>query len=141
MLNISVLEVSPDELENSPELRSLVADFKEEFVQAYDECYEVFPHKDWNNVLVMSDIDITPQEATELMYAAKEAVDLIESNGSIFITLPVDGNLLKEVSYDYQEDITFVAGDELSRQVDDLRGNGTVHLYPSFTSGIAYFEI
>lgn len=141
MLNISIVEAHPDALENSPELRSLVDDFREEFLQAYDECYEVFPHEDWNNVLVLSDVDITPQEATALMYAAKEAVDLIEGNGSVFMTIPVDTPLLKEASYGYQEDITFVAGEELSSKVDELRGSGTVHLYPSFSSGIAYFDI
>ena len=142
-MNLSILEVNPDVLENDPEVKESLQEFIEEFTSAYDECYSVFPHQDWNNVLVLSDTDILPEEATALVNAAKQAVDLVEANGSVFGTYEVDDedSYIVSASYGYQEDVTFVPNNQLTGKVSDLLGVDEVHLYPSFGSGLAYFDI
>lgn len=142
-MNLSILEVNPDVLENDPSTRESLQEFIEEFTSIYDECYSVFPHDNWNNVLVLSDIDILPEEATVLVYAAKQAVDLVEANGSVFGTYEIDeeDRFILSASYGYQEDVQFVPNSLLTNKVSDLLGVSEVHLYPAFGSGLAYFDI
>lgn len=142
-MNLSILEVNPDVLENNPEIQESLQEFIEEFTSAYDECYSVFPHQDWNNILVISDTDILPEEATFLVYAARDAVELVEVHGSVFGTYEEDeeDKYIVSASYGYQEDVTFVPNSKLTGKVSDLLGVDNVHLYPAFSCGLAYFDI